>query len=202
MRRVANPEPSTNGEKVLHDWNLQETPESSCLRCSTKNSKVKQVQCPWMDKKKKSMFKHSQVSYDFRGPHWWEKMLSEMWKFFFYEEGPSGATHSGKMAVRKWKPFLCYNPLQQYGVNEAVVFWKCASWECRRPILFNQAVSSIRCESVKAKRVALKMAPNRWNKGLKGNKCLSSVVKIKTKSAAEVAFEKALLKKSSFIYQA
>lgn len=38
--------------------------------------------------------------------------------------------------------------------------------------------------------------------GLKGNKCFSSVVKIKTKSAAEVAFEKALLKKSSFIYKA
>lgn len=45
------------------------------------------------------------------------------------------------------------------------------------------------------------MAQNRLNKAFQSNKCLSSVVEVKTKSAAEVAFEKALPYKSYVICQ-
>lgn len=55
------------------------------------------------------------------------------------------------------------------------------------------------CESVKGPLVPRfawkKKAQNRWDVGLNFNKCFSSVVEAKTKSAAEVAFEKAQLKK-------
>lgn len=55
------------------------------------------------------------------------------------------------------------------------------------------------CESVEGPLVPRfawkKMAQNRWDIGLNFNKCFSSVVEAKTKSAAEVAFEKAQLKK-------
>lgn len=105
----------------------------------------------------------------------------------------------------KNEAFLCHNPPQQYGVDEAV--------RCFLENTHHKSSKGLFCFSMQAIRsavISVKVRKGFWcrvsrvkngskSKGLNFfNKCFSSVVEAKTKSAAEVAFEKAL-PKSSFI---
>lgn len=81
---------------------------------------------------------------DFRCPHWWEKIKSEMWKFFFYEKCHVGGHAIWENGCSEEKAFLCLESIAEIWCLWSSFYLKCVSWErerereSKKPILLLQ----------------------------------------------------------------